>query len=161
MRHSAKGATTAGLLRHRTHWRRHKSNSTLGVSQGADTLGSPLSIVGVMRMPKSQRAASSLRVVTSRPEALYRGYRIEGTKEGECIILCVIPTRGNLPNLAYSRFRSLPHGAWPKAVEVVCDYIDEALGNRTSPLRSVPHVENERSRNSGLTSGPRLPTFRL
>jgi hypothetical protein len=81
--------------------------------------------------------------VTPKSEALYRGYRIEGTNEGECIILCVIPIRRNLPNLAYSRFRSLPHGTWPKAVEVVCNYIDEALSDRTSPLRSVPHVENE------------------
>jgi hypothetical protein len=84
-----------------------------------------------------------MRIVASKQEALYRGYRIEGTKEGGCIILCVIPTRRNLPSLAYSRFRSLPHGTWPKAVEVVCDYIDEALGDRTSPLRSLPSIENE------------------
>jgi hypothetical protein len=88
-----------------------------------------------MRMPKSQGAGSSLRVVTSKPEAHYRGYRIEGTKEGECIILCVIATRRNLPRLQYSRFRSLPNCTWSTAIEVVCDYIDEVLGDQTSPLK--------------------------
>src|SRR5262245_40270786 len=97
-------------------------------------------------MPKSQGAVSSLRVVTSRQEALYRGYRIEETKDGECVILCVIPTRRNLPSLAYSLFRSLPNCTWAKAVEVVCDYIDQAFGDRTSPLLSVPQNEVEQER---------------
>jgi hypothetical protein len=84
-----------------------------------------------------------MKIVTSKQEALYRGYRIEGTKEGACIILCVIPTRRNLPSLEYSRFRSLPKGTWPKAVEVVCDHIDQALGYRLSPLRSPPSIGSE------------------
>jgi hypothetical protein len=85
-------------------------------------------------MPKSQGALSSLRIISSKPEALYRGYRIEGTKEGGCLILCVIPTKRNLSKLACSRFRSLPNSTWPKAVAAVCDYIDQLLGDRASPL---------------------------
>jgi hypothetical protein len=73
-----------------------------------------------------------MRLVCVRQEALYRGYRIEGTKEGECTILRVIPTRPNLPSLAYSRFRSFPRGTWRKAAEVVCDYVDQALRDQTS-----------------------------
>ena len=63
----------------------------------------------------------------SRQEALYRGYRIEGTKKGECMSLHVIATRPGLPSLDYSRFLALPHCKWPKAVEVVCSYIDQAF----------------------------------
>jgi hypothetical protein len=73
-----------------------------------------------------------MRLVSVRQEALYRGYRIEGTKDGECTILRVIPTRPDLPNLEYSRFRSFPRGTWGKAAEVVCGYVDQALGDRTS-----------------------------
>ena len=76
-----------------------------------------------------------MRLVSVRQEALYRGYRIEGTKDGECTILRVIPTRPDLPSLAYSRFRSFPRGTWRKAAEVVCDYVDQALGDQTS----LPH----------------------
>jgi hypothetical protein len=68
-----------------------------------------------------------MRLVSIRQEALYRGYRIEGTKDGECTILRVIPTRPDLPDLTYSRFRSFPRGTWRKAAEVVCDYVDQAL----------------------------------
>jgi hypothetical protein len=93
-----------------------------------------------------------MRIVASKQEALYRGYRIEGTKEGACIILFVMPTRRDMPSLEYSRFRSLPKSTWPKAVEVVCDYIDQALGHRPSPLRSLPLLR-ARSKNS-------LPKFR-
>jgi hypothetical protein len=77
-----------------------------------------------------------MRLVSVRQEALYRGYRIEGTKDGECTILRVIPTRPNLPRLVYSRFRSFPRCTWRKAAEVVCDYVDQALGDQTS----LPHT---------------------
>jgi hypothetical protein len=79
-----------------------------------------------------------MRVVSSRQEAIYRRYRIEGTKKGECISLQVIATRPHLPSLDYSLFLAMPRCKWPKAVEVVCGYIDQALGH----LRSVPQNEN-------------------
>jgi hypothetical protein len=53
-----------------------------------------------------------MRLVCVRQEALYRGYRIEGTKEGEC--------------------GASPRGTWRKAAEVVCDYVDQALRDQTS-----------------------------
>jgi hypothetical protein len=43
------------------------------------------------------------------------------------MFLRVIPTRPDLPRLEYSRFRTLHRGTWPKAVDVVCGYIDQAL----------------------------------
>jgi len=70
-----------------------------------------------------------MRLVSVRQEALYRGYRIEGAKEGECLLLHVIPLRADLPRLAYSRFRTLPHGTWPKALGVVYSYIDRGFKN--------------------------------
>ena len=85
-----------------------------------------------MRM--SQRA---LKVETSRSEALYRGYRIEGAPNGECMLLQVTPTRSDLPTLSYSRFQSLPRCTWPNAVNIVCGYIDQDLGDRPSRLRSL------------------------
>jgi hypothetical protein len=94
-------------------------------------------------MPKSQGAASPLRIVTARQEALYRGYRIEEAQKGECMLLKVIPTRPDLPTLTYSQFQSLPRCTWPKAVEIVCGYIDQDFGDRASPLCSVPEVDNE------------------
>ena len=59
-------------------------------------------------------------------ETHHRGYRIEGVKQGEGMLLSVFPTRPNLPTLQYSRFRTL-RGSWIKAVSVVSGYIDEAL----------------------------------
>jgi hypothetical protein len=94
-------------------------------------------------MPKSQGAVSSLRIVTARQEALYRGYRIEGAAKGECMLLQVTATRSDLPTLSYSHFQSLPRCTWPKAVEIICGYIDQDFSDRPSPLRSVPQVENE------------------
>jgi hypothetical protein len=86
-----------------------------------------------------------MRLVSVRQEALYRGYRIEGTKEGECTILRVIPTRPDLPSLEYSRFRSFPRGTWRGAVEVVQGYVDRAWGDRTSlsHKRSAEHSHTE------------------
>jgi hypothetical protein len=79
-----------------------------------------------------------MRIVAAKQEALYRGYRIQGAKEGECTILHVTPTKPDLPSLEYSRFRALPHCKWPKAIEVVCSYIDQSFGH----LRSVPQNKN-------------------
>src|SRR5262245_43331727 len=59
-------------------------------------------------------------------EAHHRGYRIEGVKQGEGMLLSVFPTRPNLPTLQDSRFRTL-RGSWIRAVSVVTGYIDEAL----------------------------------
>jgi hypothetical protein len=69
---------------------------------------------------------SSMRLVSVRQEAHYRGYRIEGTKQGEGLLLRVSPTKPNLPVLKYLRFRTL-RSPWVKAVGVVIGYIDEAF----------------------------------
>ena len=69
---------------------------------------------------------SSMRLVSIRQEAHYRGYRIEGVKQGEGVLLGVTPARPDLPVLKYSRFRTL-RSTWFKAVGVVVGYIDEAF----------------------------------
>jgi hypothetical protein len=100
-----------------------------------------------------------MRLVCVRQEALYRGYRIEGTKEGECTILRVIPTRPDLSSLAYSRFRSFPRGTWRKAAEVVCDYVDQALRDQTSlsHTRSADRSPKESAELSHTRTAGRLP----
>jgi hypothetical protein len=67
-----------------------------------------------------------MRPVSIRQEAHYRGYLIEGLKQGEGLLLRVTPTRPHLPILKYSRFRTL-RSTWVNAVGVVAGYIDEAL----------------------------------
>jgi hypothetical protein len=67
-----------------------------------------------------------MRLVSIRQEAHYRGYRIEGVKQGEGILLGVTPARPDLPVLKYSRFRTL-RSTWVKAVGVVVKYVDEAF----------------------------------
>ena len=67
-----------------------------------------------------------MRLVSVRQEAHYRGYRIEGVKQGEGLFLRVTPTRPGLPALMYSHFRTL-RSPWVKAVGVVVGYIDEAF----------------------------------
>ena len=67
-----------------------------------------------------------MRPVSVRQEANYRGYRIEGVKQGEGVLLRVTPTRPDLPVLKYSRFRTL-RSTWVKAVGAVVGYIDQAL----------------------------------
>jgi hypothetical protein len=67
-----------------------------------------------------------MRHVSVKREAHHRGYRIEGVKHREGMLLSVFPTRPDLPTLQYSRFRTL-RGSWDKAVSVVTGYIDEAL----------------------------------
>ena len=67
-----------------------------------------------------------MRLVSVRQEAHYRGYRIEGVKQGEGLLLRVSPTRPDLPVLKYSQFRTL-RSTWVKALGVVAGYIDEAL----------------------------------
>ena len=85
-----------------------------------------------MHLVRRQHRLENVERRDGRQEALYRGYRIEGAKEGECMLLRVIPTKlGLLPVLKYSRFRTLPRGTWPKAVAVVCDSIDEAFRDLT------------------------------
>ena len=66
-----------------------------------------------------------MQLVSVRPAA-YRGYRIEGLKQGEGMLLRVSPTRTDLPTLKYSRFLT-PRASWIKAVGVVAGYIDEAF----------------------------------
>src|SRR5262245_56515378 len=87
--------------------------------------------------------STPMRIISTRLEAHYRGFRVEGSKKGECTTLHVIATRRGLPNLDCSRFLALPRCQWPKAVELVCDHIDHVFGNRPSPLRSVPPSESE------------------
>jgi hypothetical protein len=67
-----------------------------------------------------------MRLVSVRQEAHYRGYRIEGVKQGEGLLLCVSPTRPYLPVLRYSRFWTL-RSTWVKSVGVLVGYIDEAF----------------------------------
>jgi hypothetical protein len=67
-----------------------------------------------------------MRLVSIRKEAHYRGYLIEGFKQGEGLLLRVTPTRPHLPILKYSRFRTL-RSTWVKAVGVVAGYIDESF----------------------------------
>ena len=67
-----------------------------------------------------------MRLGSVKRETHHRGYRIEGVKQGEGMLLSVFPTRPTLPTLKYSRFRTL-RGSWIKAVSVVTGYIDEAL----------------------------------
>jgi hypothetical protein len=67
-----------------------------------------------------------MRHVSVKREAHHRGYRIEGVKQGEGMLLSVFPTRPNLPTLKFSRFRTV-RGSWIKAVSVVTGYIDEEL----------------------------------
>ena len=67
-----------------------------------------------------------MRLVSVRQAAHYRGYHIEGVKQGEGLLLRVTPTRPDLPVLKYSRFRTL-RATWVQAVGVVAKYIDEAL----------------------------------
>ena len=67
-----------------------------------------------------------MRLVSIRQEAHYRGYRIEGAKQGQGMLLRVTPTRPYLPALRYAHFRTL-RSTWVKAVDVVVGYIDEAF----------------------------------
>ena len=67
-----------------------------------------------------------VKLIIVKQEAHHRGYRIEGVKQGEGLLLHVTPTRPDLPILEYSRFRTL-RSTWVKAVRVVVGYIDEAL----------------------------------
>jgi hypothetical protein len=92
-----------------------------------------------------------MRIVALRQEALYRGYRIEGTKKGECISLHVIATKPHLHSLDYSHFLALPHCKWPKAVEVVCNYIDQSFAH----VRSVPQNKRKAEVEEQL---PAVPT---
>jgi hypothetical protein len=72
-----------------------------------------------------------MRLVSARQEAHYRGYRIEGAKQGTRLLLRVIPTRPDLPILKHSRFWTL-RAPWVKAVETVCSYIDDAYETSAS-----------------------------
>ena len=80
---------------------------------------------------------SIMRLVSIRQEAHYRGYRIEGAKQGQGMLLRVIPTRPYLPVLRYAHFRTL-RSTWIKAVGVVVGYIDE--GSETAHVPKAPAV---------------------
>ena len=67
----------------------------------------------------------------------YRGYRIEGVKQGGGMLLRVIPTRPNLPILKYSRFRTV-RATWDKALGVVTGYIGESLGQAVHTATAIP-----------------------
>ena len=67
-----------------------------------------------------------MRLVSKRQEAHYRGYLIEGIRQGEGLLVRVTPTRPHLPVLKYSRFRTL-RSPWLKAVGVVAGYIDKSF----------------------------------
>jgi hypothetical protein len=82
-----------------------------------------------------------MRLVSVRQEAHHRGYRIEGVKQGEEILLRVTPTRPDLPTLRYSQFRTL-RSTWLKAVGVVVVYIDESL-NETGRHGSCAKLRNQ------------------
>jgi hypothetical protein len=67
-------------------------------------------------------------------ETHYRGFHIEGLKQGEGMLLRVTRTRPCLPTLTYSRFRTL-RGSWASAVDVVAGYIDEVLSTDQQSTR--------------------------
>ena len=67
----------------------------------------------------------------------YRGYHIEGVKQGGGMLLRVIPTRPNLPILKYSRFRTV-RATWDKALGVVTGYIGETLGQAVHTTTAIP-----------------------
>ena len=85
-----------------------------------------------------------MRLVSVRKEAHYRGYLIEGSKQGESILLRVTSTRPDLPTLKYSRFRTV-RGTWVKAVGVVAGYIDEALNDA---LHQIPPEKRKNKRHA-------------
>jgi hypothetical protein len=78
-----------------------------------------------------------MRLVSVRQEAHHRGYRIEGVKQGEGILLRVTPTRPDLPTLSYSQFRTL-RATWRNAVGVVVGYIDESLDGTSPSISAKP-----------------------
>jgi hypothetical protein len=84
-----------------------------------------------------------MRLVSVRQEAHHRGYRIEGVKQGEGILLRVpptrrvTPTRPDLPTLSYSQFRTL-RSTWRNAVDVVVGYIDESLDGTSPSISAKP-----------------------
>ena len=96
-----------------------------------------------------------MRLVSVRREAHYRGYRIEGFKQGEGMLLRVTPTRPCLPTLKYSRFRTL-RASWEKAAGVVTGYIDEALNDALHQIppekHAVPPPRVETNESSGQAS---------
>jgi hypothetical protein len=73
-----------------------------------------------------------MKLMLMRQDAVYRGFRIEGARDGACMLLRVVPTKPGLPRLTYTSFRTLPRGSWSAAVDVVCGYIDNDL---MRPLR--------------------------
>src|SRR5688572_20297123 len=88
-----------------------------------------------------------MRVVYLRQEAHHRGYRIEGEKSGEGIILRVTPTQAGLPSLSCWRFRTI-RAPWTKAVCDVARYIDQELADigrhsQTEPSAAAKHLEAE------------------
>src|SRR5262245_5428568 len=87
-------------------------------------------------------------------EAHHRGYRIEGVKQGEGMLLSVFPTRPNLPTLQYPRFRTL-RGSWIKAVSVVTGYIDEALKDTLRDIPPEKSLTDHPLRPSGLRAPSR------
>jgi hypothetical protein len=56
-----------------------------------------------------------MKQVLKRREAHHRGYRIEGDKKGDGIIIRVTPTRAGLPDLPSWRFRTI-RGSWETVV---------------------------------------------
>lgn len=82
-------------------------------------------------------------------EAHHRGYRIEGQKHGEGMLIRVSPTRPDLPELKYSRFRTI-QAPWAKAVCDVVRYIDGEIACRNSHAhdhyRADPALSYEKTR---------------
>ena len=85
-----------------------------------------------------------MRVVRLPLEAHHRGYRIEGKKQGEGILLRVTPTQTGLPALQWWRFRTI-RGSWAKAVCDVARYIDQTLADmpERKPTPKSPSVETQ------------------
>lgn len=83
-----------------------------------------------------------MRLVSVRQEAHHRGYRIEGMKQGEGILLRVTPTRPDLPTLSYSQFRTL-RSTWRNAVDVVVGYIDESLSETSLSISAKPACDRQ------------------
>ena len=67
-----------------------------------------------------------MRLVSIRQEAHYRGYRIEGAKQGQGMLSVYLRRDPTLRVLRYAHFRTL-RSMWIKAVGVVVGYIDEGF----------------------------------
>lgn len=98
-----------------------------------------------------------VRLIISKQEAHYRGYRIEGQKRGQVIFVKVSPSRWHLPVLRFTRFRVI-RSTWAKTLVEVAAYIDEMLTEitcqrplpRTAKFDPLRHTARDNKTNQAL-----------